>query len=552
MEDFMVELIEKNIGETLREQAVKYNDREFVVFPNRGVRYTFGEMYQKSGELAKGLLAAGFKKGDHIGIWASNVPEWAVLFFAAARIGIVVVPVNSSYKDGETGYIIGHAGLKGLFIIDRFRGTDFVETLYQLMPQLKNTAAGSLNMEKFPCLKLVANIDKTRHSGMFVIEDILNMGSHFDMAALQKAESAVVNTDTLCIMYTSGTTGVPKGAMLSHRNIVNNAQFATGRGRAGGDTVFLNPLPLFHVMSLNGIIEALVYGSKTCVLEYFDPLASLAAIQNEKCTWIYGVPAIYAAMLSHPRFNDFNLDSLQYCSFGGSLSTGEILKNVMEKMRARDIYIGYGLTETSPLVTDCWVNDPDQKGIVSVGHPIRGVEISIRDSGNRECPVNETGEICARGHNVMKGYYKMEAATKGAIDTDGWFHTGDLGHLLPNGCLVIDGRLKELIIRGGENVYPKEVENLLLAMRGIRDAQVAGIPSKKYGEEVGAFIILQPGEAIGKEEVIEFCKGKISSFKIPKYVFFVQSFPLTASGKVQKSRLSEIGLKEVQQEGLAT
>ncbi|MDR3337670.1 MAG: AMP-binding protein [Treponema sp.] len=529
----------------LREKAVKNGGREFLVYPNRNIRYTFAGFDKKVDALAKGLLAAGFKKGSHIGIWANNVPEWTTVFFAAARIGVVAVPINSSYKQNELAYVIGQADIKGLFIIDRYRNTDYTETIYQLIPELKCAAAGGLTAAQFPCLKMIVNIDNTQHEGMYTLEKFLQTGGKIPDSELQKAESQVSSDDILCIMYTSGTTGSPKGAMLTHRNIINNAYFATDKGRATENAVFLNPLPLFHIMAFNGVIESLIYGCKSAILEQFDPIVSLTTIQNEKCTWIYGVPALYMAILSHPQLNTFNTESLQYCSFGGSLCTPAMLANVMEKTHIKDIYIGYGLTETSPLVTDSWVNDSDQEGLITIGRPIQGVEVSIRDANALACPSGGSGEICVKGHNVMKGYYKMEAATREVIDKDGWFHTGDLGHFLPNGCLVIDGRIKELIIRGGENIYPKEVENLLLALPGIKDAQVAGIPSNKYGEEVGAFIILKEGASIGEREIRDFCREKISSFKIPKYIFFVDSFPITPSGKVQKFKLSELGEKEV-------
>ncbi|MDR3284085.1 MAG: AMP-binding protein [Treponema sp.] len=546
-------LLEITLSAALREQAATRGGKEFLVFPNRGIRFTFGDVDKKADALAKGLLAAGFKKGDHIGIWANNVPEWTTVFFAAARIGVVVVPINSSYKRNEVEYVISQADLKGLFIIDRHRDLDYTEMVYQLIPELKNAEPGDLISNKFPCLKMIANIDDTSHAGMYTLKNLLEMGKQIAGGDLNKAESLVHHTDILCIMYTSGTTGNPKGAMLTHRSIINNACHANTMAHVNEDAVVLNPLPLFHIMSLtDGIIEILLFGAKAIVMENFDPLICLTAIQKENCTMIYAVPTMYIAMLNHPLFNTFSTTQLKYGYMGGALCPPELAKNLIEKMHLEWLSIGYGLTETSPLICNSFVNDPSDQKLKTIGIPIPGIAVSIRDAENAECPVNTRGEICVKGYSVMQGYYKMEEATGDAIDTNGWFHTGDLGSLLPDGYLVIEGRIKELIIRGGENVYPKEVENLLHTMPGIKDVQAVGIPSKKYGEEIGAFIILKEGASISEKDIVDFCRDKISFFKIPKYVFFVDSFPITPSGKVQKFKLSELGLKEVQAKSLAT
>ncbi|GHU84351.1 AMP-binding protein [Spirochaetia bacterium] len=555
----MEELLEITLGTVLREQAAKRGNNEFIVFPNQNIRYTFGDIDKKADALAKGLLAAGFKKGSHIGIWAYNVPDWAPLFYAAARVGIIVVPINANCKHKELGFVLGQADINGLFIVDRFRDADYAEILYQIIPELKTAPAGNLKSDTFPALRMVTNLDQTLHPGMYVLENLIKLGSSVDDTELKQAEAKVSSADVLCIMYTSGTTGIPKGAMLTHRNVINNANYAnrTGPNRAGviydNDVVF-NPLPFFYVTSLTGgLVESLIYGFKVVVLEAFDPLRCLELIQNEGCTWLFFVPTMYMALLYHPRFGEFSMKSVQFGCIGGAVCPPELMKSIITRFGMKGIYLAYGLTETSPFITDVIAEDPDDPRLTTVGTPFPGVEVSIRDANNRECPVNVPGEICARGHNVMKGYYKMEEATREVIDQDGWFHTGDLGHLLPNGCLVIDGRIKELIIRGGENIYPQEVENLLRTMPGIQDAQVAGIPSQKYGEEVAAFIILKPeAKGLGEQEVIEFCKEKISLYKTPRYVFFVDSFPLSGNGKVQKFRLSELGLKTVQEKGLAT
>jgi fatty-acyl-CoA synthase len=540
------------LGEVLRGRAATCGDKEFIVYPSHGLRYTFGEIDKKADALAKGLLAAGFKKGDHIGIWANNVPDWPFVFYAASRIGVVVVPVNSNYRRNELEYILIHADLKGLFIIDKYREVDYVEILYHVIPELRNHDIGGLQSDKFPFLKIIINMDKTSHEGICLMEDLIRMGDWIDNGELKKAESEVDSADTICIMYTSGTTGIPKGVMLTHKNVINTNYNMNRLWLLNENDVILNPLPFFHVFALTGcIIESVVHGFKFVVLENFDARICLEVIQEEKCSWIYGVPTMYMAILNHPDFNAYNIKTVAFCCISAAVCPPDLMKTVLAKMCTKGLYLAYGLTEAIPL-TDVVIEDSSDPRIATVGVPLSGIEICIRNTKNTDCPINVTGEICARGFNVMKGYYKMEEATKETIDENGWLHTGDLGHLLPGGCLVIDGRIKELIIWGGENIYPKEVENLLLAMPGIQDVQVIGIPSEKYGEEVGAFIILKPGKLMSEKDIMDYCKGRISFYKIPKYIFFTDSFPLSPVGKVQKFKLSELGLKKVREMNVVT
>jgi fatty-acyl-CoA synthase len=550
----MEKLLDITLGTALRERAAKHGRKEFFIYPNLGLRYTFGEIDKKADALAKGLLAAGFRKGDHVGIWANNVPGWPLIFYAASRVGIVVVPININCKHKEIAYILDQADIKGLFIIDKFRDVDLADILYQLIPELRDSPAGCLQSEQFPCLKMVAKLDNIPRQGMYIPEDIVKLGSQIDDISLKKAEMEVGNTDILTIMYTSGTTGNPKGAMLTHRNIINTGYLANRLGKISENDVILNPLPLFYITALTGvIIEGLLYGFKAVMLEKFDPLRCLEVIQQEKCTWIYAVPAMYMAMLAQPQFNEFSMESVQYCCIGGDSCSPALMQAIMGKMKARGIYLAYGLTETSPFITDVIIEEVADPRLATVGVPFPGVEVSIRNlENNTECPVNEQGEICTKGYHVMKGYYKMKTASHEVIDEGGWFHTGDLGHLLPNGCLVVDGRIKEMIVRGGEKIYPREIENLLLAMPGIQNVQAVGIPSEKYGEEVGVFIIPKPEVVINEKDIVDFCKNKISFYKTPKYVFFADSFPISANGKVQKFKLSELGLKQVQEKGIST
>jgi fatty-acyl-CoA synthase len=545
-------LLEVTVSRALRDRAAKNRDKEFIVFPNSGIRCTFGDIDKKADTLAKGLLAAGFKKGDHIGIWAHNIPDWAPLFYAIARAGFVTVPINVNCKHKEIAYVIAHADIKGLFFIDKYRGTDLAQILYEVIPELRNSNAGALQSAQFPFLKMVTNMGTACYDGMYVLEDIAKMGSSIDASALQKAEAQVVNTDIVAIMYTSGTTGFPKGAMLTHRGMINSAYLAYRPGAIPDENaIVFNPLPYFYITALSeGLLGGLIFGYKIVGIEMFDPLLSLEFIQKENCTWIFGVPSVFMALIGQPRYNEFDMGKVKHICIGGTNCPAELLKNVLVKMKLESLYHVYGLTELSPFITDYVLKDPSDPRIASVGNPLPGVEVSIRDTDNKECPLKTEGEICVRGHGVMKGYYKMEEATKEVIDPEGWLHTGDLGHLIEDGYLMIGGRKKEIIIRGGENVYPKEVENLLLTMPAVHDAQAAGIPSEKYGEEVAAFIIVKPGQTVTEKEVIDFCRDKISFFKAPGYVFFVESFPLSGNGKVQKFKLSAMGLQILKEKGI--
>jgi fatty-acyl-CoA synthase len=549
----MEQILKQTVGELLKKNAAERGGKEFLVFPNQGIRHSFGSIERRAGAIARGLLALGFAKGDHIGIWAYNVHDWAPVFYAAARVGIVAVPINVNYKHQELGFVLGHADLKGLFVIDQFRDTSLVNIVTDLVPELKTLKDGLIHSSQFPCLRMVVTFDAVTRPGMYTLEELIQKGSRIDEAALEKAEAEVSDADILCIMYTSGTTGVPKGAMLTHRNLVNNGHSANRLRVMDDHAVVLNPLPFFYITALTGcLVEPLIYGQKNVILEGFDVLRCLELIQAEGCSWVYGVPTMYIALLNHPRFHEFDMTSVEYACIGGAVCPPELMKVIMNKMGLKGLHLAYGLTETSPFITDVIIDDTSDERLTTVGDPIPGVEVSIRTpGGNTEVPTGEQGEICTRGHNVMFGYYKMEKNTGEVIDGEGWMHTGDLGRLLPNGCLIIDGRIKDLIIRGGENVYPGELEKLLLGMPGVKDVQVAGIPSRKYGEEVGAFIMRKENVLISEQEVIDFCKEKISFYKIPRYVFFMESFPLSGNGKIQKFKLSEMGLKALREKGIA-
>jgi fatty-acyl-CoA synthase len=424
----------------------------------------------------------------------------------------------------------------------------------ELVPELKTAPRGCLNSEKFPCLKSVVYVGQEKHRGMYSFNEILLLGRHSGLEAVREIEAGLDTNDVVNMQYTSGTTGFPKGVMLTHRNILNNGLGIGDNQRLSENDRVCLPVPLFHCFGLVlGMMAVLTHGSTAVLLEWFDALLVLAAIQKERCTAVYGVPTMFIAELNHPMFKMFDLTSLRTGIMAGSPCPIEAMRQVIDLMHMSEITICYGLTESSPVMTQSRYDDSLAVKVETVGRALPGVEVTIRDpETGDECPDGVHGEFCCRGYNAMKGYYKMEEATRKCIDAAGWVHSGDLGVKDQDGNFRVTGRIKDMIIRGGENVYPKEIEDFLYTMPGVKDVQVVGIASKKYGEEVGAFIILHEGAAMTEEDVRDFCRGQISRFKIPKYVFFTDSYPLTPSGKIQTYLLRETGSKKAAAAGTAT
>ncbi|HCM27672.1 MAG TPA: AMP-binding protein [Treponema sp.] len=549
-----MDTIETTLGALLREKARANPDRDFIIYSDRGLRFSYGEFDRRVDELAKGLLAVGLKKGDHLGLWANNVPDWNTFLFATARVGIVLVTINTNYKTHELEYLIRQADLTALCIVDGFKDSDYIAMVYELIPELREAERGHLVSARFPRLKTVVHVGPQKHRGMYNLPELLLLGHHTPDPLLRAAEAACGCGDTVNMQYTSGTTGFPKGVMLTHRNILNNGWSIGECQRFTMSDVICLPVPLFHCFGLVlGMMAVVTHGAAAAILENFDPLLVLATVQKEKCTGLYGVPTMFIAELNHPMFKLFDTSSLRTGIMAGAPCPMEVMKRVIEDMHASEITIAYGLTESSPVMTQTRTDDPIEVKVGTVGRELPGVEVSVRDPDtNADCPVGVQGELCCRGYNVMRGYYNMAEATAKAIDAEGWLHSGDLGVKDERGNFMVTGRIKDMIIRGGENVYPKEIEEFLYAMPGIRDVQVVGIGSAKYGEEVGAFVIRKDGAELAEEEVKDFCRGKISRFKIPRYVFFVDSFPMTASGKIQKYKLRELGTARVKELGIAT
>jgi fatty-acyl-CoA synthase len=546
-----MQLSERTLGDWLEYWAETTPDKEYIVYSDRDLRFTWKQFNKRVDDLAKGLMAIGIGKGHHVGIWATNVPDWLTFLYATAKIGAVLVTVNTNYKQHELEYLCENSDMHTLCIIDGTWDCDYVDMTYKMLPELKTAQRGHLKNERFPHMKNVVYIGQEKFRGMYNTAELLLLGKNIEDETLINVKKSVNCHDIVNMQYTSGTTGFPKGVMLSHHNIANNG-FLTGENmKFTGDDKLCVCVPLFHCFGVVlATMACLTHGSTQVMVERFDPLVVLASIHKERCTALYGVPTMFIAELNHPMFNMFDMSSLRTGIMAGSLCPIELMKKVNEKM-FMTITSVYGLTETSPGMTQTTIEDSFETRCTTVGrnYPFTEVKVVNPETGE-ECAIGEQGEICCRGYNVMKGYYKNPEATVEVIDKDGFLHSGDLAIKDENGYYRITGRIKDMIIRGGENVYPREIEEFLYHMPEIQDVQVAGIPSKKYGEEVGAFIILREGAKLLPEDVQEYCRGKISRHKIPKYVFFINQFPLTGSGKIQKFKLKDIGVELCAKQGI--
>ncbi|MCL2230915.1 MAG: AMP-binding protein [Treponema sp.] len=549
-----MEYIEKTLSQILREKTAAHPDHDFLVYADRNLRFTYSGFDKRVDDLAVGLLNLGVKKGDHVGIWATNVPDWNTVLFACARIGAVLVTINTGYKTHELEFVLEQSDMVCLCLTNGWRDSDYIAMTNELVPELKTSQRGQLNSPKFPFLKHVVHIGQQKHRGMYSFNELLLLGQHSDPAKMREIEASCDTNEVVNMQYTSGTTGFPKGVMLTHRNILNNGFNIGENQRLTEKDIVCLPVPLFHCFGLVlGMMAIITHGSTAALVEWFDPLLVLATIQKEKCTAVYGVPTMFIAELNHPMFKMFDLSSLRTGIMAGSPCPIETMRQVIDQMYMKEVTICYGLTESSPVMTQTRYDDDIIIKVETVGRALPGVEVTIRNpETGEECPDGTHGEFCCRGYNTMKGYYKMPEATAACIDKNGWLHSGDQGIKDANGNFKVTGRIKDLIIRGGENISPKEVEDFLYTMPGVKDVQVAGIASEKYGEEVGAFVILKPDVTMSEEDVRDFCRDKIGRYKIPRHVFFVDSYPLTSSGKIQKYLLREMGNKIVEERGTKT
>jgi fatty-acyl-CoA synthase len=546
----MSQQLDFTVGSLLDDMARRYPDNEALVYPERNMRYTYGQLNDVCRRIAKGLLRMGIKKGDNIAIWAYNVPEWVLLQFASAKIGAVLVTVNTSYKSAELEYILEQSDSTSLFMVGSFKDTNYVETLAGVVPELAASEPGRLVSPRLPFLKNVIFIGGTTPVGMFNFDSIGTLGEGGADSELAAVEAGLNCHETINMQYTSGTTGFPKGVMLTHYNIVNNGFNIGECMKLTEKDRLCIPVPFFHCFGcVLGVMACVTHGTTMVPVEIFDPLKVLQTIETEKCTGVHGVPTMFIAELEHPEFACFDLSTLRTGIMAGSPCPIEVMKKVISQMHASEITIAYGQTESSPVITQTRTDDPIELRVATVGRSLPDVETRIVDIESGEAlPPGKQGELCTRGYHVMKGYYKMPEETARAIDSDNWLHTGDLAIMDENGYCKITGRIKQMIIRGGENIYPREIEEFLYTHPKVSDIQVYGVPDRKYGEQVMAAIILKKGVEMTEDEVRDFCRDKIANYKIPKYVKFVDGYPMTASGKIQKFKMREMAIKELQLE----
>jgi fatty-acyl-CoA synthase len=542
--------VNKTMGAVIAETQHRFPHHPALICPQFNVRLTYRELYEQCRRTAKGLMAMGVKRGDHVSVWTTNVPEWIYLQFALGMVGAVLVTVNTNYQSHELEYILRQSDSTTLFLIEAYRDTNFYDTVRRILPELDQCKPGALDSKNLPLVKNVVYIGKRENTpGMFKFSDLLEMGGSISDQDLDGRMQSLSDDDVINMQYTSGTTGFPKGVMLTHHNIVNNARMVGDvMGMTERDALLIH-VPVFHCFGcVMSTLNCVYHGSAMVLIESFDPLVALQSIAREKCTAINGVPTMFIAMLNHPDFDRYDLTSLRTGIMAGAPCPEETMNQVREKMHCPEIVIAFGQTESSPVMTMTRRDDPVKLRVSTVGRLLPDIEGKIvSPETGQDLPPNTQGEIVTRSECVMKGYYKMPEATEHAIDRDGWLHTGDLGEVDENGYFKVTGRIKDMIIRGGENIYPREIEEFLFTHPKVGNVQVIGIPDKKYGEQVLAAIQLKSGATATADELIDYCKGKIARHKIPKYWEFVDAYPMTASGKIQKYKLKEIFEKKYQE-----
>ena len=544
-------LLNETIGQRFASAVRQWPEREALVVRHQNVRWTYRELAQRAENFAAGLLSLGLQPGDRLGIWSPNNSEWVLTQFASALAGLILVTVNPAYQTVELRHALRKSGCKALVLAPGFKTSNYFQSLRELAPELALSEVDNFHSEQLPDLRCVINLGPTAETGMLHFADVSAKADASHLAQLKQLSSKLQCRDPINIQFTSGTTGAPKGATLTHHNILNNA-FFVGRamGLREGDRLCI-PVPLYHCFGMVMSTLACVAHGATMVFpsEGFDPLAVLETVIAEKCTGLHGVPTMFIAEMEHPSFRKFDLSSLRAGIMAGSPCPIEVMKRVMDSMHIRDITIAYGMTETSPVSFQSATDDPIERRVSTVGRVQPHLEVKIINTEGEVVPRGAHGELLTRGYSVMSGYWDDPEQTASAIDRDGWMHTGDLATIDDDGYCNIVGRIKDMVIRGGENVYPREVEEFLFSHPKIEAAQVVGLPDKKYGEELCAWIKLRSGETMTAEEVRDFCTGRIAHFKIPRHVCFVQEFPMTVTGKVQKFLIRQfmierLGLKE--------
>ena len=544
-------LWEVTIPQLLKQTVARHGQREAAVFREQGIRWTWAEFDRRVDALAAGLLALGIHTGDRVGVWAPNRAEWVLTQFATARIGAILVNINPAYRVAELEYALNKVGCVALVLAPSFKTSDYVGMLRSLAPELDGATPGKLSAARFPKLRSVIKMGSERVAGMFNFDEVERMGTAAQRLGLDAITATLSTHDAINIQFTSGTTGAPKGATLTHRNIVNNARFVTSTMDFSEQDRLAIPVPLYHCFGMvMGVMGSVAHGA-TMVFpaEGFEPVSVLDAVSKERCTALYGVPTMFVSLLEHPRFGDFDLKSLRTGIMAGAPCPVEVMKRVVSDMHMNDVTIAYGMTETSPVSFQSNTGDPIERRVSTVGRVHPHVEVKVVDEAGDTVAVGASGELCTRGYSVMKGYWGDEDLTKQAVDPAGWMHTGDLATIDADGYCNIVGRVKDMLIRGGENVYPREVEEFLYRHPKVEQVQVFGVPDEKYGEEICAWVVLRSGQSATEEELRAFCRGQIAHYKVPRYVRFVAELPMTVTGKAQKFKMreamvAELGLKE--------
>ncbi|MBP5475213.1 MAG: AMP-binding protein [Methanomicrobium sp.] len=543
-----VPLIGETIGEMLERIAREYPDNEALVSIDQGIRWKYSEFLEKVDELALALMSLDVKKGDRVAIWAMNYAEWVLVQFATAKCGAIMVNINPAYRSFELEYALRQSEIHTLILQGRFKDSDYVGMFYEACPDAIEAQPGRISSEKFPFLRNVVFMGDISYNGMYTWDEFIAKGHSLDKEELKEREKMLSFDDPVNIQYTSGTTGYPKGVVLTHHSVLNNGYtIGSGMGFTSKDRLCI-PVPFYHCFGMVLSNMACVTHGSTMIIPSpaFNAEAVLKTINDEKCTAVHGVPTMFIAELKHPNFHKYKYDTLRTGIMAGSPCPIEYMKEVNEKMHMKDIVIVYGQTETSPGVTMTTTNDTLERRVTTVGRTFPHVELKIIDPNTQKIVERgETGEICARGYVVMKCYYNNPSATRQTIDANGWNHTGDLGIMDEEGYVKIVGRLKEMVIRGGENIYPREIEEFFHTNRKIEDAYVIGVPDEKYGEELMVWVKLRDKETMTEEELREFCNGRIARYKIPRYIKFVDSFPMTVAGKIRKGEMRDISIAEL-------
>jgi len=540
-------LIGETIGVTLERIARTYPENDALVYVPDGRRWTYEEFYRDCVAAAKSFMALGVGRGDRVAVWATNHPEWVITQFATALIGAVLVTVNPAYRTHELEYGLGNSETQTLVLIPSFKSSDYVKMLGEVVPELAGSEPGRLESEALPLLRNVILIGG-EEPGMFSWKSFMELGKDIPEDDLQRRRRELDFDDVINIQYTSGTTGMPKGASLTHFNILNNGYHVGETMKFTHRDRLCIPVPFYHCFGMVLSNLACVTHGATMVVpgEYFEAETALAAVEKERCTALHGVPTMFIAELALPGFEDYDLGTLRTGIMAGAPCPVEIMKRVNDEMNMKEVTIAYGQTETSPVITQTPHDGSLEMRTTTVGPPIPHTEVKIvSPETGRMVPVGEQGELCCRGYQVMRGYYNNPEATAETIDEAGWIHTGDLALMREDGTFKITGRIKNMIIRGGENVYPREIEEFLYTYPKVRDAQVFGVPDEKYGEEICVWIQLHEGEEATDEEIREYCKGRIAHYKIPRYIRFVTEFPMTVTGKIQKFKMRERAIAEL-------